>query len=251
MLCRWGFFPIRSIPGWRGLLIGQLVGRPFKLYFFFFVWRLSSSRFPLFFFPSIVFFSFLFFSLFVPFVLFCCLVFIRSSCLLCFVAFPFRALRTNYLLSYPSLAMPYNTRRKSLSLPSLGIHVPNSSRRSPALSKPTHNNPADPQLPSSKRVKRSHEPSSQSPEPQSSGLKAESNAARPDKRNIYHHTPPPSPVNGEIPHKIDTDGINDDVVVAVIEQLEKTGNRPHLVKELAAVLVTFNDNVAKYVTVLV
>lgn len=48
--------------------------------------------------------------------------------------------------------------------------------------------------------------------------------------------------------KIDTEGINDDIVVAVIHQLENTGNRPHLVKELAAVLVTLNDNVAKYAT---
>lgn len=47
--------------------------------------------------------------------------------------------------------------------------------------------------------------------------------------------------------KIDTEGINDDIVVAVINQLEKTGNRPHLVKELAAVLVALNVNVAKYV----
>lgn len=46
---------------------------------------------------------------------------------------------------------------------------------------------------------------------------------------------------------MDTEGINDDIVVAVIEQLEKTGNRPHLVKELAAVLITLNENVAKYV----
>jgi hypothetical protein len=45
--------------------------------------------------------------------------------------------------------------------------------------------------------------------------------------------------------KIDTEGINDDVVVAAIEQLEKTGNKPHLVRELAAVLVKINDTVAK------
>lgn len=48
--------------------------------------------------------------------------------------------------------------------------------------------------------------------------------------------------------KIDTEGINDDIVVGVIHQLEKTANRPHLVKKLAAVLVTLNDNVAKYVS---
>jgi hypothetical protein len=45
--------------------------------------------------------------------------------------------------------------------------------------------------------------------------------------------------------KIDTEVINDDIVVAVINQLEKTGNRPHLVKELAAVLIALNVNVAK------
>jgi hypothetical protein len=54
-------------------------------------------------------------------------------------------------------------------------------------------------------------------------------------------------MDGGVAPKIDTEGINDDIVVGVIEQLEKTGNRPHLVKELAAVLVTLNENVAKYV----
>jgi hypothetical protein len=47
--------------------------------------------------------------------------------------------------------------------------------------------------------------------------------------------------------KIDTDGIKDDIVVAVIEQLEKTGNRPHLIRELATVLAAINDSVAQYV----
>jgi len=36
--------------------------------------------------------------------------------------------------------------------------------------------------------------------------------------------------------KIDVEGIKDEIVVTVIEQLEKTGNRPHLLKELAAIL---------------
>ncbi|RKU44851.1 hypothetical protein DL546_005713 [Coniochaeta pulveracea] len=36
---------------------------------------------------------------------------------------------------------------------------------------------------------------------------------------------------------IDLDSINDEIVEAVIVQLQKTGNRPHLVKELAAVLM--------------
>jgi len=45
--------------------------------------------------------------------------------------------------------------------------------------------------------------------------------------------------------KIDTEGINDDIVTAVIQQLEKTGNRPHLIRELAAVLSTTSESVAK------
>lgn len=57
---------------------------------------------------------------------------------------------------------------------------------------------------------------------------------------LAEHTPPPSPgasnsVSGSA-NTIDTDGIKDDVVVGTIRQLEKTGNRPHLVKELAAIL---------------
>jgi hypothetical protein len=60
----------------------------------------------------------------------------------------------------------------------------------------------------------------------------------------YEHTPPPSP-GAEIadfeedvkpPREIDMEGINDDIVEGVIVQLQKTGNRPHLVKELAAIL---------------
>jgi hypothetical protein len=41
----------------------------------------------------------------------------------------------------------------------------------------------------------------------------------------------------EEPKMIDLDSINDEIVEAVIVQLQKTGNRPHLVKELAAVLM--------------
>lgn len=59
----------------------------------------------------------------------------------------------------------------------------------------------------------------------------------------YEHTPPPSPEaeNDDLdedvkPREIDLEGINDDIVEAVIIQLQKTGNRPHLVKELAAIL---------------
>ncbi|KAK1143022.1 hypothetical protein N8T08_007086 [Aspergillus melleus] len=145
--------------------------------------------------------------------------------------------------------MPYNTRRKSLSLPSLGIHLPNSSRRSPSASKPPH--ATDDLLHPSKKVKRWHDSSSLSPEPSSASsststtLKHQLAGARSSaRRGTLEQTPPPSPLDGSVAPKVDTEGISDDIVVAVIEQLEKTGNRPHLVKELAAVLVALNDNVA-------
>lgn len=58
----------------------------------------------------------------------------------------------------------------------------------------------------------------------------------------YEHTPPPSPEaeseEGEVKREIDLEGINDDIVEGVIIQLQKTANRPHLVKELAAILST-------------
>jgi hypothetical protein len=61
----------------------------------------------------------------------------------------------------------------------------------------------------------------------------------------YEITPPPSPAaevdeleQAEIKREIDLEGINDDIVEGVIVQLQKTANRPHLVKELAAILST-------------
>lgn len=57
----------------------------------------------------------------------------------------------------------------------------------------------------------------------------------------YEHTPPPSPEaeqfdHGRIARTINFEAINDDIVEGVIVQLQQTANRPHLVKELAAVL---------------
>ena len=46
-------------------------------------------------------------------------------------------------------------------------------------------------------------------------------------------TPPPSPPPE---WRINHDGINDEIVSGVIDVLEKTGNRPHTVKELAVIL---------------
>lgn len=59
----------------------------------------------------------------------------------------------------------------------------------------------------------------------------------------YEHTPPPSPEaesddldEGAKPREINLEEVHDDIVEGVIVQLQKTGNRPHLVKELAAIL---------------
>ncbi|MCJ1307483.1 hypothetical protein MMC25_001129 [Agyrium rufum] len=150
--------------------------------------------------------------------------------------------------------MPYNTRRKSLSLPALGIQLPSASRaHRPSLSKSSVT--VDPEAPPSKRAKRSHGSTSPSPitpsRPRSStasSSKSVTFAERPKSsgRAAYEHTPPPSP--GANDHfKIDFKGIHDDIVTGVIEQLEKTGNRPHLIKELATVLSTTSNAVARYV----
>ncbi|KAL8732874.1 MAG: hypothetical protein Q9166_002475 [cf. Caloplaca sp. 2 TL-2023] len=149
--------------------------------------------------------------------------------------------------------MPYNTRRKSLSLPSLGIQLPSSSRvHRPSISKAATAAETSTQPPN-KKVKRSHTSDDASPtslsrprsSTSSSSTKSVSFAAERPKssgRTAYEHTPPPSPgATSNI--KIDIDGINDDIVRGVIEQLEKTGNRPHLIKELSTVLSNTNDAV--------
>ncbi len=146
--------------------------------------------------------------------------------------------------------MPYNTRRKSLSLPSLGIQLPAASRahRSPSKSTPT----TETLQPPSKKVKRSHGDNTSVSSISSSNTSAisptDDTTSRPkSRRGGLAHTPPPSPGTSHFDIKIDTEGINDDIVIAVIEQLEKTGNRPHLIKELATVLASSNDSVAQYV----
>lgn len=128
--------------------------------------------------------------------------------------------------------MGYNTRRKSLSLPSLGIAIPGAPR--PARSPPSA---VDMQQPA-KKQKRSHSGSS------ASSLTSPANTLplrafdeqRPKSSGRVADTPPPSPGREPGSAKVDTQGIDDEIVVGVIQQLEKTGNRPHLLKELAIVL---------------
>lgn len=128
--------------------------------------------------------------------------------------------------------MVYNTRRKSLSLPSLGIHLPvTHAERAAARLSPPSAPPSIPENPPAKKIKRSHDESpSMSPPPKREPIK-------------FENTPPPSPEAEEDdceeetkPKEISLEGINDEIVEGVIIQLQKTGNRPHLVKELAAIL---------------
>jgi len=128
--------------------------------------------------------------------------------------------------------MGYNTRRKSLSLPSLGIAIPGAPR--PARSPPSA---VDMQQPA-KKQKRSHSGSSASSltSPASTLPLRAFDEQRPKSSGRAADTPPPSPGREPGSAKVDTQGIDDEIVVGVIQQLEKTGNRPHLLKELAIVL---------------
>lgn len=126
--------------------------------------------------------------------------------------------------------MPYNTRRKSLSLPSLGIHIPVTHAARAAAA--------------SKGAARPSSSSSAS----ASTARSESPESHPNKRRKRSHgeeqTPPLSPTpatsvdmtDAAAMPKVDLEGINDDIVAAVIEQLQSTANRPHLIKDLAIVL---------------
>lgn len=162
--------------------------------------------------------------------------------------------------------MPYNTRRKSLSLPSLGIHVPvthaarAASRLSPITSStsttpttttntrtssPTSSNMASPASGDhhhpNKKAKRAHS--------EDSDTLIRSTPLSRKHAVKFDHTPPPSPppadrasvemvdADAAPPRKVDLEGINDEIVEAVIVQLQNTDNRPHLVKELAAILM--------------
>ncbi|KJZ78627.1 hypothetical protein HIM_02018 [Hirsutella minnesotensis 3608] len=131
--------------------------------------------------------------------------------------------------------MPYNTRRKSLSLVSLGIHIPvthaaraaskSAARQAASMSPSADSRAHSPDSHPSKRLKKSH-------------------GAATASESAVEQTPPPSPPSsvdaaasvGSQRPKIDLEGINDDIVEASIIQLQSTANRPHLIKELATVL---------------
>jgi hypothetical protein len=105
-------------------------------------------------------------------------------------------------------------------------------------------------MPPTKKQKRSHTDEAplspvSSPRSPARSPPAYSKRLSQPQRIKLEHTPPPSPGDVEIARKVDIEGINDDIVIAVIEQLEKTANRPHLIKELATVLASTNQNIAQ------
>ncbi|KAF4550900.1 Hypothetical protein D9617_15g042530 [Elsinoe fawcettii] len=131
--------------------------------------------------------------------------------------------------------MPYNTRRKSLSLSELGVHVP---KRARAPSQPSPlSESVEAAEPPSKKVRCVPQfispPGSMSP-PKTTNIRIKTEEVKPIQIGA-EHTPPPSP-GAPNRSKVDTEGIKDEVVVGAIIQLEKTGNRPHTSKELAACL---------------
>jgi hypothetical protein len=135
------------------------------------------------------------------------------------------------------------TRRKSLNLGDLGVIAP---KRSRAISHPS---PQDVVIegdePTGKRTKRTHTSSSPSPGRMSPPSRQHTRTkSEQSKLDISEISPPPSPAPEGV-HKIDIEGINDDIVIGVIRQIETTGNRPHLVRELAAVLTHSNASVEK------
>ncbi|KAG5925695.1 hypothetical protein E4U42_004049 [Claviceps africana] len=167
--------------------------------------------------------------------------------------------------------MPYNTRRKSLSLPSLGIHIPvthaaraAAAASNKALRRPLSSSSSPSPSPSSSSpsaTAAAAATTSSSPSPSSSSSSStrtsahlsdssadtmDSHHSKRLKRSHEAASPPPSsstPVTSVEPSdaqvavpKIDLQSINDDIVEASIAQLQSTANRPHLIKELATVL---------------
>jgi hypothetical protein len=137
------------------------------------------------------------------------------------------------------------TRRKSLNLGDLGVVAPKRSRMS------SHPSPPETVVEGEgrpvKKAKRSHLSTSPPPglmhPPRTTVIRLKEDQ-RP-KAGV-ELSPPPSPLaEGSTTTRVDTEGINDEIVVATIQQIERTGNRPHLVKELASVLATKLHNVEK------
>ncbi|KAK5108951.1 hypothetical protein LTR62_007666 [Meristemomyces frigidus] len=138
-------------------------------------------------------------------------------------------------MSTTPVNMPYNTRRKSLSLADLGITVPKRSRTASHPSPPTTIAEGDERP--VKKTKRSHATNSPPPGLMSPPRTTTIRFKDEKPRHVKVLSPPPSP-GAEGANKVDLEGINDNIVAATIRQLEGTANRPMLVKELAILLAS-------------
>jgi hypothetical protein len=135
--------------------------------------------------------------------------------------------------------MAYSTRRKSVNLSLLGIHVPRPQlqRSPPTLAAAPDDD--DSFQPPAKKLKLS--PADTSPLLQRA-LASETSVPRAALPASAAHTPPASPPPAASDPQepkyppVDTSVIDDDVVVATIDLLEQSNNRPHMLKELAAVI---------------
>ena len=150
-----------------------------------------------------------------------------------------------------------NTRKKSISLHALGVITtkPRGSHAHRSTSASSTGNTLPSDTHPAKRVKRSHTLCGSAPSPASTtspkSPSRNGNATTvKDRRRSQptaQVTPPPSP--DDYPYnQIDKSKIEDDIVVAVIEQLEACGNRPHLIKDLATALETSLHSVQRYET---
>ena len=146
-------------------------------------------------------------------------------------------------VTYNTSTTNMQTRRKSLSLAELGITVPKRSRKQSHPSPPT--TIVEGEEPPVKRTKQSHGSSSPPPPGLMSPPQTTTIRFKEEKpKQAQELSPPPSPA-AEGSNKVDVEGISDDIVVGTIQQIEKTGNRPHLVKELAHVLASSLHSVEK------
>ncbi|EME41384.1 hypothetical protein DOTSEDRAFT_156204 [Dothistroma septosporum NZE10] len=129
------------------------------------------------------------------------------------------------------------TRRKSLNLGDLGVVAPKRSRTTIAHPSPPETVYEGEERPV-KKSKQSHGSASPPPGLMSPPRTTVIRLKEEKPKRATELSPPPSPVAEGNASKIDFEGINDDIVIGTLQQIEKTGNRPHLVKELAAVLAT-------------
>ncbi|UJO19708.1 uncharacterized protein CLAFUR5_09998 [Fulvia fulva] len=129
------------------------------------------------------------------------------------------------------------TRRKSLNLGDLGVVAPKRSRTTISHPSPPETVYEGEERPA-KKSKQSHGSMSPPPGLMSPPRSTVIRLKEEKPKRATELSPPPSPVAEGSASKIDFEGINDDIVIGTLEQIEKTGNRPHLVKELAAVLAT-------------